>query len=170
MSLSSRRPQRSSINIWPGFVDALSQLIMVIVFVLLIFTAGQFYLTDALSGRDAALQKLTDQLNQLTDILALERRNNAALTLNVTQLTSQLQAVTAERDTLSTQVKELAAKADDATQKLTASEAALAEAQRSVAVDKDKVELQLRQLASLQHDIDALKQVRADLESKVGAL
>ena len=118
MAISSRRPRRPGINIWPGFVDALSQLIMVIVFVLLIFTAGQFYLTDALSGRDAALQKLTDQLNQLTDILALERRNNAALTLNVTQLTSQLQAVTAERDTLTTQVKELAAKADDATQKL----------------------------------------------------
>ena len=170
MAISSRRPRRAGINIWPGFVDALSQLIMVIVFVLLIFTAGQFYLTDALSGRDAALQKLTDQLNQLTDILALERRNNTALSLNVTQLTSQLQVVTAERDTLTTQVKELAAKADDATQKLTQSEAALAEAQRSVSTDKEQVELQLRQLASLQHDIDALKQVRADLESKVGAL
>ena len=61
---SSRR-QRAGLNIWPGFVDALSQLVMVIVFVLLIFTAGQFYLTDALSGRDAALQKLTAQVNQL---------------------------------------------------------------------------------------------------------
>src|SRR5271156_5165453 len=114
MPYLSRHRHRSAINIWPGFVDALSQLIMVIVFVLLIFTAGQFYLTDALSGRDAALQKLTDQLNQLTDMLALERRNNAALNLNVTQLAGQLQAVTAERDTLSTQVKELAAKADEA--------------------------------------------------------
>ena len=112
MAISSRRPQRSGINIWPGFVDALSQLIMVIVFVLLIFTAGQFYLTDALSGRDAALKKLTDQVNQLTDILALEQRTNASLKLNLTQLTSQLDAVTQQRDALSTQVKELAAKAD----------------------------------------------------------
>ena len=54
MAFSSRRQRRPSIDIWPGFVDALSQLVMVIIFVLLVFTAGQFYLTDALSGRDAA--------------------------------------------------------------------------------------------------------------------
>jgi len=170
MAISSRRPQRSGLNIWPGFVDALSQLIMVIVFVLLIFTAGQFYLTDALSGRDAALKKLTDQVNQLTDILALEQRTNASLKLNLTQLTSQLETVTQQRDSLSTQVKELAAKADEAQQKVDANAATLAEAQRTVSTDKDQIELQLRQIASLQHDIDALKQVRADLESKVAEL
>jgi chemotaxis protein MotB len=163
MARSSRRAERGGVNIWPGFVDALSQLIMVIVFVLLIFTAGQFYLTDALSGRDAALKQLTDQVNQLTDILALERRQNADLQLNLTQLTSQLAAVTQQRDALSTQVQELAAKADEA-------QAKLAEATRVVSTDKDQIELQLRQIASLQHDIDALKQVRADLESKVTAL
>jgi len=167
MAISSRRPQRSTINIWPGFVDALSQLIMVIVFVLLIFTAGQFYLTDALSGRDAALQQLTAQLNQLTDILALERKTSADLKLNLTQATAQLAAVTAERNTLSTRVGELAAKADEATQKLDAQAAALAEAQRSVSVDKEQIELQLRQVASLQHDIDALQKVRTELEAKV---
>ena len=170
MALSSRRQPRGGINIWPGFVDALSQLLMVIVFVLLIFTVGQFYLADALSGRDAALQKLTAQVNQLTDILALERRTNAGLTLNVTQLSAQLQAVTQQRDTLSTQVKELAAKADEAQQKLTAQVAALAQAQSKISVDKDQVELQLRQIASLQHDIAALQQVRADLEAKVTGL
>src|ERR1700722_14055732 len=153
MARSWRRSERGGINIWPGFVDALSQLIMVIVFVLLIFTAGQFYLTDALSGRDAALKQLTDQVNQLTDILALERRQNADLTLNVTQLTNQLASVTQQRDALSTQVQDLAAKADDAQKKLTESEAALAEAQKSVSADKDQVELQVRQIASLQQDI-----------------
>jgi chemotaxis protein MotB len=170
MAISSRRPQRSGINIWPGFVDALSQLIMVIVFVLLIFTAGQFYLTDALSGRDAALKQLTDQVNQLTDILALERSKSASLQLNVTQLTSQLDAVTQQRDALSTQVKELAAKADEAQKKLDANAAALAEAQRTVSTDKEQIDLQVRQIASLQQDIAALKQVRADLESKVTGL
>src|SRR5487761_512531 len=150
MAYSSRRSERGGVNIWPGFVDALSQLIMVIVFVLLIFTAGQFYLTDALSGRDAALKQLTAQVNQLTDILALERRQSADLKLNLTQLTSQLAAVTQQRDALTTQVQDLAAKADEATKKLSESEAALAEAQRSVAADKDQIELQVRQIASLQ--------------------
>jgi chemotaxis protein MotB len=170
MAYSSRRSERGGVNIWPGFVDALSQLIMVIVFVLLIFTAGQFYLTDALSGRDAALKQLTDQVNQLTDILALERRQNTDLKLNLTQLTDQLASVTQQRDALSTQVQDLAAKADEAQKKLTESEAALAEAQKSVSVDKDRIQLQLRQIASLQQDIEALKTVRADLESKVTAL
>jgi len=78
MAISSRRPSRPGINIWPGFVDALSQLIMVIVFVLLIFTAGQFYLNNALSGRDAALQQLTQQVNELADMLALERRTKTS--------------------------------------------------------------------------------------------
>ena len=70
MAISSRRPRRPGINIWPGFVDALSQLIMVIVFVLLIFTAGQFYLTDALSGRDAALQHVERQVAGESDRVA----------------------------------------------------------------------------------------------------
>jgi chemotaxis protein MotB len=170
MAMSSRRSERGGVNIWPGFVDALSQLVMVIVFVLLIFTAGQFYLTDALSGRDAALKQLTAQVNQLTDILALERHENSDLKLNLTQLTGQLGSVMQQRDALSMQVQALAAKADEAQKKLTENEALLAEAQKSVSADKDQIELQVRQIASLQQDIDALKKVRADLESKVTAL
>lgn len=106
MAISSRRPRRPGIDIWPGFVDALSQLVMVIVFVLLIFTAGQFYLTDALSGRDAALQRLTQQLNDLTDLLALERRANSDLRLNLSQLSTQLQSANAARDALTARLAE----------------------------------------------------------------
>ncbi len=98
MPYLSRHRHRSTINIWPGFVDALSQLVMVIVFVLLVFTAGQFYLTDALSGRDAALKQLTAQLNQLTEVLNLEKGSNADLKLNLSKLNQDLQATEAQRD------------------------------------------------------------------------
>jgi len=98
MPYLSRHRHRSTINIWPGFVDALSQLVMVIVFVLLVFTAGQFYLTDALSGRDAALKQLTAQLNQLTEVLNLEKGSNADLKLNLSKLNQDLQATGAQRD------------------------------------------------------------------------
>src|SRR3981081_1059502 len=64
MALAGRRSRRPSIDIWPGFVDALAQLLMVIIFILLVFTAGQFLLSDALSGRDRALQQLQLQLNE----------------------------------------------------------------------------------------------------------
>src|SRR5215469_8853613 len=97
MPLSSRRPRRLGIDIWPGFVDALSQLVMIIVFVLLVFTAGQFYLTDALSGRDAALQKLSQQVNQLADLLSMARSSNSDLQTQVMQLTQQLEVANRQR-------------------------------------------------------------------------
>lgn len=98
MALSSRRQRRPGIDIWPGFVDALSQLVMVIVFVLLIFTAGQFYLTGALSDRDAALQKLTQQIDQLADLLSMARSSNSDLQTQVMQLTQQLDTANQQRD------------------------------------------------------------------------
>jgi chemotaxis protein MotB len=139
MPISSRRQRRSSIDIWPGFVDALAQLVMVFVFVLLIFTAGQFYLTSALSGRDAALAKLTQQINELTDLLALEKRNNQELQLNLSQLSAQLQAVNRDRDALAARVGELAARADEATTKARQSgdlQAALDKATQDLAAER----------------------------------
>src|SRR6185312_14494233 len=129
MAIPSRRQRRSSIDIWPGFVDALSQLVMVIVFVLLVFTAGQFYLTDALSGRDQALQRLSQQISQLSDLLALERKANADLRLNVAQLSSQLQAVDAQRDQLTNQADQATA---DAKQQIAERDAKLSQAQTTI--------------------------------------
>jgi chemotaxis protein MotB len=102
MAYMSRRPRRLGIDIWPGFVDALSQLVMVIVFVLLVFTAGQFYLTDALSGRDAQLQRLAQQVDQLADMLSMAQSGNTDLQSKLNSLTQQLavanQALAAARE------------------------------------------------------------------------
>ncbi|MBV9825920.1 MAG: peptidoglycan -binding protein [Alphaproteobacteria bacterium] len=107
MPLASRRARRSSIDIWPGFVDALAQLLMVIIFILLVFTAGQFMLSDALSGRDKALKDLQQQVSQLADLLSLERGANEKLQASNTALTEQLSAIAAERDSLKGQVASL---------------------------------------------------------------
>ena len=102
MAYISRRPRRLGIDIWPGFVDALSQLVMVIVFVLLVFTAGQFYLTDALSGRDVQLQRLAQQVDQLADMLSMAQSGNTDLQSKLNSLTQQLatanQALAAARE------------------------------------------------------------------------
>src|SRR5256714_12183997 len=95
---TTRRSRRPSIDIWPGFVDALAQLLMVIIFVLLVFTAGQFLLSDALSGRDKALQQLQLQLNELTDLLTGEKRTSAELRAGSASLAAQLQSAIAERE------------------------------------------------------------------------
>jgi hypothetical protein len=111
----ARRSRRTEINIWPAFVDALGQLVIAIIFLLLIFTVAQFLTTDALSGRDQALQRLTQQINELTDLLNLEKRSNEDLRLNVAQLSTELQNSSAAKDALTTRVAELAARAQDET-------------------------------------------------------
>jgi len=83
-------PSRRTVNIWPGFVDALAALLMVIIFLLLIFSIGQFYLTETLTGKEQTLVKLDRQVAQLADLLALEKTTSAGLQESVGELKSQL--------------------------------------------------------------------------------
>ena len=69
---SIRYRLNESNNIWPGFVDVLATLLIVIIFILMVFTVSQIYLSDAISGRDKALQDLRNQINNLSKILAIE--------------------------------------------------------------------------------------------------
>src|SRR5438876_9097298 len=170
MALGTRRSRRSSIDIWPGFVDALAQLLMVIIFVLLVFTAGQFLLSDARAGRDKALQQLQQQINELSDLLALEKRAGKELRADSASLTAQLQAAFAERDALTTRVAELAARAEQEKARADEATGRLRDADALVSADKETVELQLKEVESLRRDIEALKTVRADLEGKVAGL
>ena len=61
-------------NIWPGFVDVLATLLIVIIFVLMVFTVSQIYLSDAISGRDKALESLRSQINELSKLLVIETK------------------------------------------------------------------------------------------------
>ena len=100
MALGRTRGRRSNIDIWPGFVDALAQLLMVIIFILLVFTVGQFYLSDALSGRDEALKQLQLKISALADELALEKQTSDTLRGNAATLQAKLQAALDEKDAL----------------------------------------------------------------------
>ncbi|MBC7634407.1 MAG: peptidoglycan -binding protein [Acetobacteraceae bacterium] len=92
-------------NAWPGYVDALSTLLMVIIFVLLVFVLGQAFLSVALSGRDQALDRAGRQLTELADMLSLERGRTTDLKLSLAQLSRDLATGTVARDML---VQELA--------------------------------------------------------------
>jgi len=70
MALARSRRERG-IDYWPGFVDALSTLILGIVFLLSVFVVVQFFLSQEVSGKDTALQRLNAQLAQLTEMLSL---------------------------------------------------------------------------------------------------
>ena len=87
--LAQARRVRSPLNIWPGFGDALATLLMVIIFLLMIFVVAQFYLNDALTGRDKALLKLNKQVSELAELLSLERRASRNLRNNVAQISAE---------------------------------------------------------------------------------
>lgn len=98
---------RRSINIWPGFVDGLATLLLVVIFVLMVFMIAQYFLSVALTGRDLALQQLREEVSSLADLLSLERADNAELRINVAQLSAELQTSIEARDALSTQLATL---------------------------------------------------------------
>ena len=143
---------------------------MVIIFILLIFTAGQFFLSDALSGRDKALRELQQQISELSDLLALERSGSEQLRANAETLSAQLKASVAERDALTTQLAALAAKSREETARADELSGKLREADAVISADRERIKLQLRELESLRRDIETLRTVRADLEKQVAGL
>ncbi len=146
MSIGRRRSAQQEMNVWPGWVDALSSLIMVIIFVLMIFMVAQFYLAHALSGRDQELVQLNQKISELGAALATERQKFAA-----------------ERDLLT---RNLA----DATAEAHRTGVALDDLNKVVKADRETIELRLREIASLQADLKALHEARDRLEAQMAAL
>ncbi|HSK38306.1 MAG TPA: peptidoglycan -binding protein [Arenibaculum sp.] len=181
---SGRRGGERSINAWPIWVDALSSLLMVVIFVLMVFVVAQVYLSTTLSGRDQALQRLNEQLTELGELLSMERQANADLRTDVAQLSAQLQssvagreqlaasldAARADRDQLQGRISLLSARAERQDEELGQVAGELENAFKVIEADREKIELQLREIASLQADIQALREVRDDLEGQVAAL
>jgi chemotaxis protein MotB len=158
MAVGRSRGRRSSIDIWPGFVDALAQLLMVIIFILLVFTVGQFYLSDALSGRDEALKQLQQKISALADELALEKQTSEALRGNATALAAQLKAAQDERDALTAKLSAAGQLSDEAKDL----QSKLAAEQQTSQAAKTQVEELTAEIASLR---DQLARVAAALDA-----
>ena len=157
MYVLGRSASRRAINIWPGFVDGLATLLLVVIFVLMVFMVAQFFLSAALTGRDEALVRLQREINDLAELLALERSANAELRIDVSQLSSELQTSLGARETLTAQLAALTETRDDLEIRLGVVEAEAArvrgeleDAYKSIDADKETIEAQLAQLALLQ--------------------
>jgi len=96
----ARARRDAGLNYWPGFVDALSTLVLGIIFLLTVFVVVQFYLTQEVTGKDTALSRLTAQIAQLTELLSMEKSGKLSLEEQLSQLRSSLSGVEAERDRL----------------------------------------------------------------------
>lgn len=91
MFLMPRRRKNDQLDIWPGFVDAISTLLLVIIFVLMSFVLAQFYLTDALSAKEQNLSSLNRQLAQLETSLLSEKTQKLMSEKEITQLREALE-------------------------------------------------------------------------------
>ncbi|MGA0913255.1 MAG: peptidoglycan-binding protein, partial [Candidatus Puniceispirillaceae bacterium] len=131
---------------WPGFVDALATLLMVIIFVLMVFVLIQVNLAYRVSGQDATLGEMRQQLASLSELLNIERRASADLAANLAQITNQLNSSNAGRTEL---------------------EAELSSVQAALTMRNSEI----AKLAARQADIEAsLAAARASLEERLGAL
>jgi chemotaxis protein MotB len=98
MAVARLRRGESGMNYWPGFVDALSTLILSIIFLLSVFVVVQFYLQQEVQGKNTALQRLNVQIAQLTDLLSMEKTSKASLEKQLGQLQASLTGAEGERD------------------------------------------------------------------------
>ncbi|MCP5406514.1 MAG: peptidoglycan -binding protein [Chromatiaceae bacterium] len=147
--LASRRRFRTAIDVWPGYVDALSALLMLVIFTLLIFTLAQVFLAETLSDRERELSDLNSRLRELNSLLGLEQEKNQQLDRKVTQISDEYSQSLEKQYELFGEIENL---------------------NKVVAADKETIELQLRTLASLQQDINALQELRTQLEGEVARL
>jgi chemotaxis protein MotB len=158
MPLTVRRRGDNGLSAWPGYVDALSTLLMVIIFVLLVFVLAQAFLSVVLTGRDQQLDRVNRQLAEVSDMLSLERGHSTDLQQSITQLNRELAAATGARDTLTQQ---LAALKDQAERASTDRDTLRAERDR-LAQQLTDANLQARsgaaQVQQLQNDLTASAQ------------
>ena len=100
MALARARRRDRGIDYWPGFVDALSTLLLAIMFLLSVFVLAHFLISQEISGRDQVLNRLNTQINELTQLLALERSNSQDLEDSLANLRASLSSAETERSRL----------------------------------------------------------------------
>ena len=147
--ISSRRRIGGSVSVWPGYVDALSALLMVVIFVILIFTISQFLLSEILSGQESELSSLHRRMKELVTLLGLEKERSDVLQSDIKELSGTISSLTQEKEALQFQV---------------------AERKEKSLMDTAEIKRQFLLIASLQEDIDALSRLRSQLEQRVGEL
>lgn len=159
---SGIRRSRRSVNVWPGYVDALSALLMVVIFVVLIFTLAQFLLRQVVSDQEFALDLLRNRLDEVTEALGISRERADALNDQVVRISETLASVSAERDAV-------AAEADRQRLRLRALDALVATQQEAIAEERQLSERARDEIAVLNAQLAALRAQLAELSRALAA-
>ena len=162
MALARGRRSDSAFNYWPGFVDALSTLVLSIVFLLTVFLVVQFFLSQEVTGKDKALEQLNLKIAQLNEMLSLEKLGKLSLDDQVSQLRAGLASAEAERDRVKGLYEGLAGAGNNAVGRA-------AELGKALESEKQVTARALAQIEVLNQQISALRRQLAALEDALDA-
>jgi chemotaxis protein MotB len=162
----ARARRDSGMNYWPGFVDALSTLVLGIIFLLTIFVVVQFYLTQEVTGKDTALSRLTAQIAQLTELLSLEKTGKMSLEEQLASLRSSLSGAENERDRYKGLYEGVGSGAADAQGKVNELSNQVDAEKRLTARALAQVEVLNQQIAALRRQLSALEEALDATEKK----
>ncbi len=164
-------------NYWPGFVDALSTLILGIIFMLSIFVVVQFYLTQEVTGKDTALSRLNAQIAQLTELLSLEKTGKFNLEEQLSQIRSSLTAAEGERERykglyegIGSGASEAQGRANELSGQLDAEKRLTNRALAQVEVLNQQIGALRRQLAALEAALDATEKRDKESQARIADL
>ncbi|MFN3233025.1 MAG: peptidoglycan -binding protein [Alphaproteobacteria bacterium] len=169
---SFQRSRRPTGDHWPGFVDALSSLLLVIIFLVSMFALAQFFLGQALSGRDEELARLNNTIAELQRTLAMEQEEAANMRISLQQLSASLQIANLDRDELQARTSQLEAMLADAEARAgdtEAQRAQIAAMQSALTDEQSKSRAAQDQVALLNQQLAALRQQLANLEAALDA-
>src|SRR6267154_1545772 len=177
MALARTRRSETGFNYWPGFVDALSTLVLSIVFLLSVFLVVQFFLSQEVTGKDKALEQLNAKVAQLNELLSLEKLGKLNLDDQVSQLRAGLASTEAERDRIKGLYEGLAGAGNDAAGRANELNKALdsekqvsSRALAQIEVLNQQISALRRQLAALEEALDATEKKDKDSQARIADL
>jgi chemotaxis protein MotB len=160
------RSRRSEgVNYWPGFVDALSTMLLVIIFLLSVFMMAQFFLSREVTGKDTALSKLNRQIEELTSLLAMERTAKTNVEQNLVGVTATLDASQKEEQRLQGVIALNSQSASSVDDKVSAASNALEAEQQVSARALTQVDILNQQIAALRRQLAAIEDALAASET-----
>jgi chemotaxis protein MotB len=157
MALAKARRGDRRVDYWPGFVDALSTLLLAIMFLLSVFVLAQFLLSREVAGKDEVLNRLNAQINELTQLLALERGNNQDAQDSLAALQASLDSALSERSRLERLLSDGAGVGAAAESRAAALSGELDNQKQISERAMSQVELLNQQIAALRQQIAALE-------------
>ena len=184
MALTRRSTQRMSASIWPGFVDAMTALLLVLMFVLTIFMIVQFMLRETITGQESELDLLTAEISSLAEALGLEQQRSFQLEEQVLTLGTTIDRAREKADAQAALIASLTEESRQKSEELANREARIASfeqqvasllAQRDTALAQRDAALSQRDTALSERDTarqqgDTLARQLSDLQAERGRL